>query len=193
MSQTAQVRIIAGKWRGRKVKFFTSSGIRPTPNSVRETLFNWLAPVIDGAKCLDLFAGSGALGLEALSRGASQVVFVDRDAKAVGKLKENARGFGATQEEASAYCNQAHVAIRQLATRQVVFDIVFLDPPFYKNNAVCYARQINDSGCLTSGGLVYIEVERSADLAGMPAGWECLHDDKRGHVRYLLYENKNPL
>lgn len=190
MSQTSQIRVIAGRWRGRNIRFFTSPGIRPTPNSVRETLFNWLAPVIDGAKCLDLFAGSGALGLEALSRGASQVVFIDRDPKAVSKLKENAQAFGATREEAMVYCNQAHVAIRQLAAREMVFDIVFLDPPFYKNNAVRYAKQINASGCLAPGGLVYVEVERGMDLVGMPENWACLHDDRRGHVRYLLYESK---
>ena len=86
---TNQLRIIGGEWRGRKLRFPDVAGLRPTTDRVRETLFNWLAPVIHGARCLDLFAGSGALGLEALSRGASSVVFIDSDRRAVQSLREN--------------------------------------------------------------------------------------------------------
>jgi 16S rRNA (guanine966-N2)-methyltransferase len=185
--KTGRVKLIAGQYRGRYIDFFSGPSVRPTPNFVRETLFNWLRSRIEGATCLDLFAGSGALGFEALSRGAAQVVFVDRDPKITAKLKANAHALGLPLDQAPVYCKQAHIALRQLVRQGKQFDIVFLDPPFYKNSAEHYAQEIEKLGCLLDNALVYIEVEKKYDVTGLPAQWQCLQDKTTGQVRYLLY------
>lgn len=119
-----QVRIIAGCWRGRKLSFAPVAGVRPSPDRVRETLFNWLSPVIRDARCLDLYAGSGALGIEAASRGASSVVLVDSDPQVVNCLREQLQLLGAAQIEVVQSTVEAW-----LAAPADPFDIVFLDPP----------------------------------------------------------------
>src|SRR6184192_669504 len=119
------VRIIGGTWRGRKVRFPASAAIRPTPDRVRETLFNWLGTRTPGARALDLFAGSGALGLEALSRGASHVTFVEQDEAAVRELRARLAEW-----QAGDACVMRADALRYLAGEARPFDLVFLDPPF---------------------------------------------------------------
>ena len=118
-----QLRIIGGKWRGRKIKFPDIEGLRPTPDRVRETLFNWLSPVIIGAKCLDLFAGSGALGFEALSRGASKTVFVDSNNLVTQQLQYNQQLFQCSDIEIHKMSAEQY-----LQTTEKSFDIIFLDP-----------------------------------------------------------------
>jgi 16S rRNA (guanine966-N2)-methyltransferase len=123
-STNNEVRIIGGQWRGRKLKFPAHAGLRPTLGRVRETLFNWLAPLISDARCLDLYAGSGALGLEALSRGAAEVTFVERDRKAAASLRANLTRLGAravVREEP---------ARRFLSRSEALYDVIFVDPPF---------------------------------------------------------------
>ena len=175
-----QLRIIAGRWRGRKLSFAPAPGVRPTPDRVRETLFNWLSPCISGARCLDLFAGSGALGIEAASRGASRVVLVDNDSAVVTRLREQLAILQATQVEVV----QASVS-RWLSGHAEPFDIVFLDPPFRQGLLPGCMAALDDGGWLAANAHVYLEAERHYELE-LPAGWELLRSKHAGQVDYHL-------
>jgi 16S rRNA (guanine966-N2)-methyltransferase len=176
------VRIIGGAWRGRRVAFADLPGLRPTPDRVRETLFNWLQHSLAGARCLDLFAGSGALGLEALSRGARDVVFVEQAQLA-------ARTLGAQLQRLDAFA-QAKImemgAARYLATAPQAFDIVFMDPPFGAGALPQYVALLDAGGWVSSGSLVYLESEKSAGLPALPPHWELLKSKSAGEVGYHL-------
>lgn len=175
-----QLRIIGGSWRSRRVAFPDVEGLRPSPDRVRETLFNWLAPRIEGARCLDLYAGSGALGLEALSRGAAEVVFVDTDRRVIIQLEQNlkllgARGAGVVQADALAF----------LQRPPRPFDVVFLDPPF-RQGLLPACLQGLAAGWLAPGARVYVEHEAELVEAPVPAGWALLRSKQAGQVRYSL-------
>lgn len=157
-------------------------GLRPTPERVRETLFNWLAPRIEGARCLDLFAGTGALGFEALSRGAARSVFVERSEVAVRQLEQNAallEADGAEVRQADAY---------RLLERpwNDVFDIVFLDPPFGDDRTSELCRLVAEAGLLAPGGVVYVEEARDREPATLPGGWMVSKQKTAGSVRFSL-------
>ena len=154
------VRIIGGGWRGRRVSFPDIPGLRPTPDRVRETLFNWLQERIAGARCLDLFAGSGALGLEALSRGAKEVVFVEQAVAAARALQEQLIRFGG---QARAQVVEMGAA-RYLRSVPQAFDIVFLDPPFGQDALAEYVPMLDAGDWLNVGGLVYLENEKTAGV-----------------------------
>ena len=176
-----QLRIIGGEWRGRKLGFPEVEGLRPTTDRVRETLFNWLAPVIQGARCLDLFAGSGALGLEALSRGATALTFVDADRRAVQSLKEN---LNLLKDQRGTVVQGD--ALSYLQGEPQPFDIVFLDPPFRKALLQpCLERLCND-GWLTDNARIYIEVELESGEPELPGGWELVRSKQAGQVLYGL-------
>ena len=181
-SQPGRLRIVAGKWRSRLLPVADAQGLRPTSERIRETLFNWLAPRIEGARCLDLFAGTGALGLEALSRGASSVVFVERSDVACENLRSSIRLLGAD----GATLLQRD-ALQYLASHDLPkFDVVFLDPPFADNATSELCRLLNQSGCLARDARVYIEQDRASDPAALPDGWQVTHDKTAGNVRYSL-------
>ena len=177
-----RVRIIAGKWRSRIVRFPAGAELRPTPDRVRETLFNWLGQSLDDLSCLDLFAGSGALGFEALSRGASRVVMVERDRKVAAGLRESGRELGATgldvvESDALAY----------LARAGERFDVAFVDPPFASNLAASSLDALRPR--LNAGARVY--VESGAELEPGDR-WRVLRHDRAGAVRYFLCELATP-
>jgi 16S rRNA (guanine966-N2)-methyltransferase len=177
------LRIIAGRWRSRKIRFPDLPQLRPTPDRVRETLFNWLMPVIDGARCLDLFAGSGALGLEALSRGADEVVFVDRDKKVVAYLHDTftqlqAEHALAVQSEALAY----------LAGTPRGFDVVFLDPPYQSDLLLPCCRALEAQAWLNFHAYIYIETPSHASLQELPSNWQVLREKVAGQVSYRLLQ-----
>lgn len=175
-----RLRIIGGRWRGRRVSFPDVEGLRPSPDRVRETLFNWLMPVIEGARCLDLFAGSGALGLEALSRGAARVVLVDRDPLVMASLRAHLQELQAE----GAKLRQAD-AIAFLDGTPEPFDVVFLDPPYHKGLlAPCLTRL--GRGWLAPGARVYIEAEAGLDPLPLPEGWTLLRSKQAGQVGYHL-------
>ncbi len=179
--QTAnQVRIIAGTWRGRRLSFAPVPGLRPTPDRVRETLFNWLAPVIRGARCLDLYAGSGALGLEAASRGAAEVVLVDNDPQVVAALGRQLETLGAHQVRVV----QAEV-LQWLSGPSSAFDIVFLDPPFRRGMLLPCIQQLAGRGWLSAQARVYIEAEKGL-VPELPENWELLRSKAAGQVGYHL-------
>jgi 16S rRNA (guanine966-N2)-methyltransferase len=176
------VRIIAGAWRGRRVHFPDMPALRPTPDRVRETLFNWLQHSIAGSRCLDLFAGSGALGLEALSRGASEVVFVEQFPAAARTLQEQLVRLGGGSKGRVMEMGAA----RFLRTPPKAFDIVFLDPPFGTNALAGYVPMLDSGQWLAAGSLVYLENERSAGVPSLPAHWELLKSKSAGEVGYHL-------
>jgi 16S rRNA (guanine966-N2)-methyltransferase len=176
------VRIIAGAWRGRRVHFPDVPELRPTPDRVRETLFNWLQHSIAGARCLDLFAGSGALGLEALSRGAKDVVFVEQFQLAARSLEEQLIRFGAAAKGRVMTMGAA----RFLRTPAEPFQVVFLDPPFGKDALAEYIPMLDQGSWLEAGSLVYLENERVAGVPALPTHWELLKSKSAGEVGYHL-------
>ena len=181
MQSDKKLRIIGGKWRGRKFSFPAIPGLRPTPDRVRETVFNWLAPVIGGARCLDIFAGSGALGLEALSRGASEVVFIDQSAVVIQHLKQQIQTLNITNAIV-----QKGTAPLCLSPCPTPFDIIFLDPPFHQNLIETVCRQLEDHHYLADGAYVYIEAESTLEPLPIPSRWEILRSKVAGQVGYHL-------
>lgn len=175
-----QVRVIGGRWRGRRLNFPSLPGLRPTPDRVRETLFNWLTPWVGGARCLDLFAGSGALGIEALSRGAAAVVFVERQRLVVERLRQNLVLLGAE----GGRVEQADT-LRWLRQPGQPFDLVFLDPPFDQDllPTVCAALELG--GWLAPEARIYVEWGRQQTLA-LPANWAVWREQVAGRVAYRL-------
>ncbi len=176
------VRIIGGTWRGRRVAFPDLPGLRPTPDRVRETVFNWLQRVLPGARCLDLFAGSGALGLEALSRGAQEVVFIDQAPAAARNLREQ---LGRLNGLAHAKVLEMGAA-RYLRGAPRAFDIVFMDPPFGQEALAEYVPLLDAGGWVPAGSLVYLENERTAGIPPLPSHWEVLKSKSAGEVGYHL-------
>lgn len=178
------LRIIGGTWRGRKLRFPDVNGLRPTPDRVRETLFNWLQPVIAGARCLDLFAGSGALGFEALSRGAASVLMVERDGSAVEQLRENiailkTADAHVIQRDALAFLNNGH-------GDAAPFDVVFLDPPYHQNLIDPCCTSLEQHGWLAPHAHLYIETERALAQLQLPASLTITRDKAAGQVAYRL-------
>jgi 16S rRNA (guanine966-N2)-methyltransferase len=176
------VRIIAGAWRGRRIHFPDMPALRPTPDRVRETLFNWLQHSVAESRCLDLFAGSGALGLEALSRGAKEVVFVEQFPAAARALQEQLVRFGAASKGRVMQMGAA----RFLRAPAEPFDVAFLDPPFGKDALAEYMPMLDDGNWLKLGGLVYLENERVAGEPKLPGHWELLKSKSAGEVGYHL-------
>lgn len=179
-----QVRIVGGQWRGRKLSFPDLPGLRPTPDRVRETLFNWLAPVIAGSRCLDLFAGSGALGFEAASRGAARVTLVEREPQIARVLREQAQLFSAQTIEVM----QAD-ALHYLQETLGDTDILLLDPPFGQG-LLESALAILATGQSPALAWIYLEAERSLDGdqlgALLPDGFELFRSKATGQLGYHL-------
>jgi 16S rRNA (guanine966-N2)-methyltransferase len=175
------IRIIGGRWRSRKLPVPEAVGLRPTPDRVRETLFNWLTPYLPGARCVDLFAGTGALCLEALSRGAGAVVMVEQSAAVAQGLRRNLATLGA--QNAEVVCADA---LAFLAGAPRVFDIVFLDPPFKSDLIARCAALLEPRGWVRAGSLVYVEAPRHLDALPVPPGWELLRSKRAGEVGYHL-------
>lgn len=175
------LRIIGGVWRGRRLNFTESSDLRPTPDRIRETLFNWLGPSIEGSTCLDLFAGSGALGFEAASRGAAEVVMVETNSLVAGQLQRQAALLQATQIGVV----QAD-AFDWLGTDHRIFDVVFLDPPFGRGLLGKILRLLRKSGAVTVGTRVYMETESELPALELPAGWKGLRSKRAGRVSFQL-------
>lgn len=179
------LRIIAGKWRGRKLSFPDIDGLRPTPDRVRETVFNWLQPIIGDARCLDLFAGSGALGFEAASRGAQSVDMVELDTQAFQQLNTNRQQLLATQ------CHVLNQTAQTfLGNNKQQYDVVFIDPPYQADLWSEIANMIDHNNLLVAKGLVYLECPAKKTLPVLPEHWQLLKEKKAGEVRYCLYINQ---
>ena len=200
-SAPGRLRIVAGIWRSRLLDIADVPGLRPTSERIRETLFNWLAPHIEGARCLDLFAGTGALGLEALSRGAREAVFVERSPVAARVLRQNIVELGA--DNATVVTSDALAYLQSGIEGE--FDIVFLDPPFAAGLLEELCRLLHESGVLAAGASavrvkvprvkagakaarvrVYLEQDRDRPEPVLPDGWRLLQNKTAGRVRYML-------
>ncbi|MBP8172398.1 MAG: 16S rRNA (guanine(966)-N(2))-methyltransferase RsmD [Aeromonadaceae bacterium] len=183
---SGHVRVISGRWRGRKLPVRDVTGLRPTTDRVKETLFNWLAADIRDSRCLDLFAGSGSLGFEALSRYAAYVMMVELDRGAAAQLASNL---------ATLQCQEGRVvqqdALSLLSGPSEPFDIVFLDPPFRKDLLEGVCSLLESRGWLSDNALIYIEREKEALEPQFPANWQLCKDKQAGQVRYQLYQRES--
>ena len=184
--QADSVRIIGGQWRSRKLYFTEVPGLRPTPDRVRETLFNWLQTDIIGANCIDLFAGSGALGIEALSRGASQCLFVDSHRQCIEDIKKNLEQFNAkggytSQNDALKILNNPPTQFSP--TR---FDIAFIDPPYAMDCALQCCQLLTKQHWLNKNAFIYIESASAIDDKQLPENWHLHRYKKAGQVNYHL-------
>lgn len=180
MSASGRIRIIGGTLRNSRLDVPDLPGLRPTADRVRETLFNWLQPVVGGARCLDLYAGTGALGIEALSRGAGAVSFVERDARLAAALKANLARLKVVGEVIG------DDASRWLRGPARPFDVVLLDPPFALDLWADTARQLEEGGWIGAHGWIYVESPRSAPPS-LPDNWLAHRQGHAGEVTYALY------
>ena len=183
-----KLRIVGGRLRGSKLAVADIDGLRPTPDRVRETLFNWLMPFIDGARCLDLYAGTGALGIEALSRGAAQVDFFERDARLAQALRENLARL--KQDAVRVRQTDALAALGETAAQP--YDIVFIDPPFVLDLWNESARLLETQAWLAPHALIYIESPVGQTFS-LPPAWQLHREGRAGTVRYALYRRSDKL
>ena len=185
-NEAGSLRIIAGKWRSRKLAFPAQENLRPTPDRVRETLFNWLQADVPGSRCLDLFAGSGALGFEAASRGAAEVVMVEQNRTAASNLAQNTELLAADNIElvvADALTWLTHEPGR-------VFDIVFLDPPYRAGLLAECCKSLESGQRLAENAKIYAEYAAGDDELLVPDNWVCLKHKRAGQVVYKLFSRR---
>ena len=181
------LRIIGGQWRSRRLSFIATEGLRPTTDRVRETLFNWISPHIPGAKCLDLFTGSGALGLEALSREARSVTFIDLSPSVISSIKANLQTLQATNAEV--ICTDSIKWLKNTTSNEA-YDIVFIDPPFRCDLVPQCIPLLESSGLLKAGTYIYVEIEKETTQPQFPQNWRLHREKEAGQVRYMLFINQ---
>lgn len=185
-----ELTIIGGDWRSRKLRFPDAGGVRPTPARTRETLFNWLAHQVPGGHCLDLFSGSGALGLEALSRGATSATLVEHNRALAKALQQNLTLLNSSSAQVVLQAVEAFLA----RPAPEPFDLVFMDPPFRQGWLERLFPLLADNGWVTPGGWVYVEYESERASPVVPSGWRLHREKSAGQVTCCLYQThtKNP-
>lgn len=181
-----QLRIIGGQWRSRKLSFTAIEGLRPTQDRVRETLFNWLMYDVEGVNCLDVFAGSGALGLEALSRGAKHVQFIEKSQTAATQINRHLMSLD---------CSRGNVkntdALQYLSTpADNAFNVIFLDPPFNHDLLVPCCELLIQQGYCQTNTFIYVEAEPDVDLAQLPKQWHVIKDKSQSSKHIILYQHQ---
>ena len=186
-ASTSTLRIIAGEFGGRRLRFPDVKGLRPTGDRNRETLFNWLQPYVSDSRVLDLFAGSGALGFEAVSRGAAQLSLVEANALAVRQLRENVNLLGIDQKTDIFHGRAAN----WLTQNEESFDIVLLDPPFADNLLQQTIDGLEAGHCVTPGGHVYMERDVHQAMPVLPDNWQVIRDKQQGQVSFSLIQVDN--
>ena len=178
------VRIISGKFKSRTITFPDRSELRPTGNRIREVLFDWLQFEIAKSRCLDLFAGSGALGIESLSRGAESATFIESDHKTGLFLQDNLRSLGVTN---GFVCFASAIQWLERLSHIDPFDIVFLDPPFKHNLLIDCCKLLEKKSMISEGGFIYIETDNDLSLKALPLSWRLKHERRTGNVAFYLY------
>ena len=179
------IRIIGGELRSRRIEFIDHKGLRPTGDRVRETLFNWLQNPIVGARCLDLYAGSGVLGIEALSRGARSVDLVEADRRVAQTISANLEKL--ELENVTVINTTAENWLRQQTGAGECYDVAFLDPPFAEASLLDICVALDASGVMSTNALVYLESDQPVVDELLPGGWECIKSKKAGQVYFYLY------
>lgn len=182
-NNSGQIRVIGGQWRGRKLPVLNAEGLRPTTDRNKETLFNWLMPYINDARCLDVFAGSGGLGIEALSRYASYCDFIELDKAACEQLKHNLNLVGATQT-AQVHSGDALTRLNDLSGK--VFDIVFVDPPFAKELVAPTITALEKLNLVDKGSVIYLEHESELASPVLPENWQIIKEKRTSALCYKL-------
>lgn len=180
------VRIIGGDWRGRKLPVLEHDGLRPTGDRARETLFNWLQFELAGAVCLDAFAGTGALGFEALSRGASQVTLIEKSTQAARQLQANADLLNAPQAHVLAMDALSYLAQQT----QQTYGVVFIDPPFHQGLVQPTLDALFNQAWLKSEAWIYIEQEKMADLPKLPENWSCYREKTTAQTYFSVWRRR---
>ena len=184
-NSVGQIRIIGGQWRGRKLPVLNAEGLRPTTDRNKETLFNWLMPYLSDARCLDVFAGSGGLGLEALSRYALHCDFVELDKQTSTQLKENLKTLKANDTATAVVHNtDALRAIESFGNSK--FNIVFVDPPFGKGLVAPTLKAL--AQCVDEGSVIYLEHESALETPTLPANWRITKEKRTSALVYMLIE-----
>ncbi|QEA38749.1 16S rRNA (guanine(966)-N(2))-methyltransferase RsmD [Pistricoccus aurantiacus] len=186
--QPGRLRIIGGAYRRRLLPVLDHPGLRPTPDRVRETLYNWLTDALYGARVLDLYAGTGALGLEALSRGAREAWFVEREPRVALALRDNLATLGAKGQVITADAAR-FLGNRESPDKLPLFDLVLLDPPFHQGLAADACRTLEDRSWLAQDAWIYVETERELDLC-VPATWRLHREVSAGDSRGLLFHRQ---
>ncbi|MFT4886779.1 MAG: 16S rRNA (guanine966-N2)-methyltransferase [Pseudohongiellaceae bacterium] len=181
------IRIIGGDLRSRKIEFPTITGLRPTSDRVRETLFNWIQMDLAGNNCLDLFSGSGALGIESLSRGASSVTFVEENQIAAKSIQENLNRLHLS--EGQVVCSDALKWIDNQKSSMTKYDVVFLDPPFSSNIMASTCQHLDSNGLLNKACKIYTETSIDPNKIIFPQSWRRLKEKKAGQVFFSLFIN----
>ena len=184
-----RLRIIAGKWRSRVIAFQPAEGLRPTGDRIRETAFNWLTAQIDGARCIDLFAGSGALGFEALSRGAVHCTALEQQGGAIKQLRETAANL---QTEDIDIIQANSLNYLQQSPPVEPYNLAFVDPPFTAGLLSETCALLNNQGWLAADALIYCEMASADNSFIPPKNWQMLRDKVSGEVRYCLYSRIEP-
>lgn len=179
------IRIIGGELRSRRVEFMDADGLRPTGDRIRETLFNWLQNDVAGATCLDLFAGSGALGFEALSRGAKLADLVESDRRVASAIRDNAARL--QLGNCTVVNTTAEDWLRQQAGQEPHYDIAFLDPPFADDRLAETCAKLDASGVMRENSLVYLESDKAVTDKVLPSGWQQIKSKQAGQVYFYLY------
>ena len=188
ISKENSVRIISGKYKSRKITFPSQSEVRPTGNRIRESLFNWIQLEITNSRCLDLFAGSGALGIEALSRGAAIATFIESNREAAFYIKKNLKNLGAINGDLII----AEATSWLKCSKDIdPFDIVFLDPPFKANLMFDCFQLLESNNMIADNGSIYIETETEFKEEILPESWRLSHKNQAGKVFYYLYKKIN--
>lgn len=184
-AKSNSIRIISGQWRGRRLEVLNAEGLRPTTDRVRETLFNWLMYETSGARCLDLFAGTGVLGLESLSRGAEFVDFVEKSGPSARAIDRNLSVLGASSERARVQCMDAIEFLK--SSPRAPYDLVFLDPPFAMNILQSIIVGLSESGWLAPECFIYIEQDSTQSAPAVPDEWSLHREGRAGQSNYRLY------
>jgi len=178
------IRIIGGKWRGRKLSVLDKQGLRPTTDRVKETLYNWLMPIIQNSNCLDCFSGSGSLGFEAASRGAQSVTLLEKDKQVANQLKKNKQLIAS--DNIDIYVTDTFQWLDKPAQKQ--FDVVFIDPPFHQSLIEKTVQLLENNHWLTSSAYIYIESETNHDLTSyIPSNWYLHREKTAGQVHSYLF------
>lgn len=185
VQQMGEVRVIAGLWRGRKLPVLNAEGLRPTTDRVKETLFNWLMHDIAHSRCLDCFAGSGSLGIEALSRQAQAVVFLEKFTNAANQLKKNLQALKSEQGSVIHTDTLAYLAQKN---SDEPFDIVFIDPPFHQEFVPQVLNLLAENNWLAPNAILYVETEKNHAPLNLPESWQILKEKNAGMVTSRLIQ-----